>query len=136
MDTPLEPITLSESVKEADISQAISSAPLPMAVTETMPNAQVFDIDEDNMIFNGDAYFWLGEVKTILKTFQPCQPPPAPQHTPIPTIGFCFAGTQLGFPFADITQRDEIFEELKRRFQAIKNGTAKAYISRLKNGKK
>lgn len=104
-------------------------------VTEIKPNLQIFDIDDDNMVFNGDAYFWLGDVKILFRTFQAPPPPPAPPQPLIPTIAFCLLNSQFGFPFADIAQRDEIFEELKKRMHAIKNGTIGQYINKLKKAR-
>jgi hypothetical protein len=106
-----------------DTSSTIVDAPLDVkgAVT-VLPPVQLFEIDDDNFIFNGEAFFHLSDVKSVIKTVNQNQPT-------VGVILFNFLGSQLGIPVADLPQRDEIYEEVKNRLRAIKNGTIKTYIA-------
>ncbi len=96
--------------------------------SEVLPPQQTFEIDDDNFIFNGEAFFNLAEVKSVIKTVNAQQPN-------VGVILFNFVGSQMGMPIASMEDRDNIFEEIRRRLIAIKNGSIGKYIAEQKKSR-
>lgn len=95
-------------------STALSTSPQPASAEIKVRHT--FRIDERDFIYNGDSVFHLSDALTVIRQNQT----PPNGGAPVYIIALNFAGTSIGMPFADMSQRDAIFDKLVERFVFIK----------------
>ena len=107
----------------ADEAQADIKAPVLIP-----PPVQIFELDDDNWVFTGEASFNLDDVKSIIRTVRQ-------DNASVGVILFNFQGSQMGVQIASGEQRDEIFEEIRRRLRHLKANTFHIYIKEQKKAR-
>ena len=94
-------------------------------ILQPIPQMVELNIDDDCFFSNGEAFFHLSDVKTLIKTQHQ-------QNMAVPVIVCNFVGFNLMLPFPTADLRDETFEEMKSHLRALKNNTIHIYLKRKK----